>query len=459
MNDIDDDDEGAVQCDAEDLKLLGWRLFFRRFRRSRIFGRDFFWPQPGPFLDGPMGASFQSLPLPPSSSHVTLQHSISLNDTFLRVLPIPSSLQSDVQSSSVQSLPPQALHCPISRSVSSSFAASLRELEKCGWYWGPMTWEDAEVKLKGKPDGSFLVRDSSDPRYILSLSFRSQSITHHTRMEHYRGTFSLWCHPKFEDRCQSVVEFIERAIMHSKNGKFLYFLRSRVPDQEDSMAATAAVSPSEYLQPSASTAQAFEENHLVSLDPIQQFTKWFEEASHCPAVGEANAMCLATCTKEGRPSARMLLLKGFGRDGFRFFTNYESRKGKELDSNPYATLVFYWEPLNRQVRIEGMVRRLPRDAAEEYFHSRPKDSQIGALVSQQSTVIPNREPNNLYPRLSFLDSYRGGYILKPDIIEFWQGQTNRLHDRLVFRKKACSTLTETECVQVEDGWVLQRLAP
>lgn len=128
---------------------------------------------------------------------------------------------------------------------------------QCGWYWGPMNWEDAELKLKGKPDGSFLVRDSSDPRYILSLSFRSQGVTHHTRMEHYRGkqntqvrdtkyvkiphmqndrytfacsgTFSLWCHPKFEDRCHSVVEFIERAIMHSKNGKFLYFLRSRVP--------------------------------------------------------------------------------------------------------------------------------------------------------------------------------------------------------------------------------------
>ncbi|KAJ0058562.1 hypothetical protein NL108_017067 [Boleophthalmus pectinirostris] len=92
-----------------------------------------------------------------------------------------------------------------------------------------MSWEDAELKLKEKPDGSFLVRDSSDPRYILSLSFRSQSVTHHTRMEHYRGTFSLWCHPKFEDRCHSVVEFIERAIAHSKNGRFLYFLRSRVP--------------------------------------------------------------------------------------------------------------------------------------------------------------------------------------------------------------------------------------
>ncbi|XP_066555008.1 suppressor of cytokine signaling 7 isoform X2 [Amia ocellicauda] len=155
------------------------------------------------------------------------RRSLSLLDTFLRALPRSSPSQTDAPPTSVQAPPP--LLCPLSRPDASSFAASLRELEKCGWYWGPMNWEDAEMKLKGKPDGSFLVRDSSDPRYILSLSFRSQSITHHTRMEHYRGTFSLWCHPKFEDRCHSVVEFIERAIMHSKNGKFLYFLRSRVP--------------------------------------------------------------------------------------------------------------------------------------------------------------------------------------------------------------------------------------
>uniref|UniRef100_A0A3B5AWF6 Suppressor of cytokine signaling 7 n=1 Tax=Stegastes partitus TaxID=144197 RepID=A0A3B5AWF6_9TELE len=174
-----------------------------------------------------VGASMQSLPprpmaLPPSLS--TIQHSLSLNDTFLRGLPRPIPLRPDGH-------PPPRLapRCPLSRPDAGSFATSLRELEKCGWYWGPMNWEDAEMKLKGKPDGSFLVRDSSDPRYILSLSFRSQGVTHHTRMEHYRGTFSLWCHPKFEDRCHSVVEFIERAIMHSKNGKFLYFLRSRVP--------------------------------------------------------------------------------------------------------------------------------------------------------------------------------------------------------------------------------------
>eukprot|EP00062_Callorhinchus_milii_P018573 gi/632972312/ref/XP_007902595.1/ PREDICTED: suppressor of cytokine signaling 7 [Callorhinchus milii] len=166
-----------------------------------------------------VGASLQSLPLPPPPPpHTSIQHSLSLNDTLLQNA-VPQSREMAVQ--------PQ--HCPLSRRDPNTFAASLRELEKCGWYWGPMNWDDAEMKLKGKPDGSFLVRDSSDPRYILSLSFRSQGITHHTRMEHYRGTFSLWCHPKFEDRCQSVVEFIERAIIHSKNGKFLYFLRSRVP--------------------------------------------------------------------------------------------------------------------------------------------------------------------------------------------------------------------------------------
>ncbi|XP_055366481.1 suppressor of cytokine signaling 7 isoform X2 [Betta splendens] len=194
------------------------------------FADDIAGPQPGPFLVSVMGASLQSLPLPlpppPPPSHATIQHSLSLNDAFLRTLPHSNAPPA---SAPAPGRPPPSVLCALRRSEASNFTASLRELEKCGWYWGPMNWEDAEMKLKGKPDGSFLVRDSSDPRYILSLSFRSQGVTHHTRMEHYRGTFSLWCHPKFEDRCHSVVEFIERAIMHSKNGKFLYFLRSRVP--------------------------------------------------------------------------------------------------------------------------------------------------------------------------------------------------------------------------------------
>uniref|UniRef100_A0A8C4Z7R9 Suppressor of cytokine signaling 7 n=1 Tax=Gadus morhua TaxID=8049 RepID=A0A8C4Z7R9_GADMO len=181
-------------------------------RRSLSLLDDIVGPQPGSFLDSAMGASLQSLPLPlppPPPSHANAPSSHRMAPPSMRMAP-PTML------------------CPL-RAEASNFTASLRELEKCGWYWGPMNWEDAEMKLKGRLDGSFLVRDSSDPRYILSLSFRSQGVTHHTRMEHYRGTFSLWCHPKLEDRCHSVVEFIERAIMHSKNGKFLYFLRSRVP--------------------------------------------------------------------------------------------------------------------------------------------------------------------------------------------------------------------------------------
>nr|KAF6296634.1 pyridoxamine 5'-phosphate oxidase [Myotis myotis] len=137
--------------------------------------------------------------------------------------------------------------------------------------------------------------------------------------------------------------------------------------------------------------EAFEEAQLTSLDPLKQFAAWFEEAIACPDIGEANAMCLATCTRDGKPSARMVLLKGFDKDGFRFFTNFESRKGKELDSNPFASLVFYWEPLNRQVRVEGPVKKLPEEEAACYFHSRPKSSQIGAVVSHQSSVIPDRE--------------------------------------------------------------------
>ncbi|XP_007483077.2 pyridoxine-5'-phosphate oxidase [Monodelphis domestica] len=215
--------------------------------------------------------------------------------------------------------------------------------------------------------------------------------------------------------------------------------------------------------------EAFEEEHLASLDPIKQFAAWFDEASRCPDVGEANAMCLATCTRDGKPSARMLLLKGFGKDGFNFFTNFESRKGKELDSNPFASLVFYWEPLSRQVRIEGKVKRLPEEEAECYFHSRPKSSQIGAVVSRQSSVIPNREylrKKNEEVHKLYLEQevpkpdYWGGYVLYPEVIEFWQGQTNRLHDRIVFRR------LQPEEAQIgpmthrgADDWFYERLSP
>ncbi|XP_010864481.1 pyridoxine-5'-phosphate oxidase [Esox lucius] len=215
--------------------------------------------------------------------------------------------------------------------------------------------------------------------------------------------------------------------------------------------------------------ECFEENQLVSLDPIKQFGDWFDQATKCPEIGEPNAMCLATSTKDGRPSARMVLLKGYSDEGFRFFTNYESRKGGELESNPQACLCFYWEPINRQIRIEGKVKRIPYQSSCDYFHSRPKSSQIGAVVSRQSTPVPDR--NHLRQKNAELEEkykdtdvpmpdYWGGYIVMPDLIEFWQGQTNRLHDRIVFtRPKTGESVLEDYQHPAEAGWVYQRLSP
>ncbi|XP_076855328.1 pyridoxine-5'-phosphate oxidase [Brachyhypopomus gauderio] len=215
--------------------------------------------------------------------------------------------------------------------------------------------------------------------------------------------------------------------------------------------------------------ECFVEDRLASLNPIKQFGEWFGQATACLEIGEPNAMCLATASKDGRPSARVVLLKSFSDEGFVFFTNYESRKGNELESNPHACLVFYWEPLHRQIRIEGTVEKTPPETSCEYFHSRPKGSQIGAVVSQQSTVMPDREyMRQRYAALEekYKDSevpmpdYWGGYIVKPFQIEFWQGQTNRLHDRIVFTKPKEGE-TEPGAMQhrAEGGWLYHRLAP
>lgn len=224
--------------------------------------------------------------------------------------------------------------------------------------------------------------------------------------------------------------------------------------------------------------ECFEESQLVSLDPITQFGTWFDEATKCPEIGEANAMCIATATSDGRPSARMVLLKGFSQEGFRFFTNYQSRKGSELENNPYACLVFYWEPLNRQVRIEGSVERIPYQSSCDYFHSRPKSSQIGAVVSRQSSPVPDRNylrQKNAELEEKYKDSevpmpdYWGGYMVKPYYVEFWQGQTNRLHDRIVFTRPGARWAgpdpgragPDPDAFQhaAEGGWVFQRLSP
>lgn len=192
----------------------------------------------------------------------------------------------------------------------------------------------------------------------------------------------------------------------------------------------------------------------VDRDPLRQFSRWFDEAT---AAGEAepNAMTLATATVDGRPSARVVLLKGVDGGGFVFYTNTRSKKGEDLAANPAAALVFFWPTIERQVRIEGMTHAVTRAESQAYFSTRPRESRIGAWASEQSRVITSREALEV----SFLNRARefgdgeiplpdhwGGYRLLPDRVEFWQGRENRLHDRILF-------------VLEGQAWTIRRLSP
>lgn len=200
--------------------------------------------------------------------------------------------------------------------------------------------------------------------------------------------------------------------------------------------------------------QALTEDSVLQ-DPIQQFQVWLQEAITAEAE-EPTVFVLSTASKEGQPSARVVLLKDVANGGFTFFTNYDSRKGRELAQNPLASITFFWASLERQVRIDGSVEKIPPQLSEAYFHSRPKGSQIGAWASPQSQEIESRkvlEESDSYYTSKFADAelvprpeHWGGYKLIPAKIEFWQGRPNRLHDRIVYER-------------ADDAWKLKRLAP
>ncbi|XP_012228679.1 pyridoxine/pyridoxamine 5'-phosphate oxidase-like [Linepithema humile] len=216
-------------------------------------------------------------------------------------------------------------------------------------------------------------------------------------------------------------------------------------------------------------SETFTENSLISKEPIGQFKAWFDQACNTPQILEPNAMLVATATRDGVPSMRAVLLKGYSNEGFKFYTNYDSRKGRELSNNPRAALTFYWEPLKRSIRIEGIVEKTSAEDSDRYFQSRPYVSQIGAIASNQSKVIANRETLMIRER-ELLAQFPegqvkrpdcwGGYLVVPHFIEFWQGQSDRLHDRIRFRRPKPNEIIDNILVhEGKDGWVYERLSP
>lgn len=200
------------------------------------------------------------------------------------------------------------------------------------------------------------------------------------------------------------------------------------------------------------TKQTLDKND-VNADPILQFERWFKEAVEA-RVNEPNAMCISTVSSDGQPSARIVLLRNFDKEGFVFYTNYNSRKGTEINENPKAALLFFWPELERQVRVEGILKKQSPVESTRYFDSRPRESKLGAWASEQSKPIDSRlildqayqENSKKYPGEVPRPPFWGGYVLMPERIEFWQGRANRLHDRILYSLE-------------NKNWKTERLSP
>lgn len=226
---------------------------------------------------------------------------------------------------------------------------------------------------------------------------------------------------------------------------------------------------SDMRKPYRDQDDGIEESQLASKDPIKLFEAWFNMAKESGTIYEPNAFSICTASKDGQPSSRMVLLKGFGQDGFRFFTHYSSQKGQNITENPKVAMLFYWDSFNRQVRVQGKAEKLPDQVGEDYFKRRPQSSQIGAAISDQSSIIESREAlmkryDDLKAKLGDAIPPKpatwGGYLVVPESFEFWQGNTNRVHDRIIFRRLADGEKVDGKLVrEAENGWVMERMLP
>lgn len=248
--------------------------------------------------------------------------------------------------------------------------------------------------------------------------------------------------------------FVERGIRMSTSNK-----------GEQGSGSVAGRDLSDMRKPYRDLDDGLEESKLPSLDPIQLFDAWFNAVKESKSVYEPNAFSICTADVSGQPSSRMVLLKGFDNEGFRFFTHYSSQKGRNIAENPKVAMLFYWDSFNRQVRIEGCANKLSKEIAETYFEKRPLSSQIGAAISDQCSTIESRDA--LMKKYTDLETELngqapskpetwGGYLVVPNRFEFWQGNTNRVHDRIIFRKPRND---DEKSNLPSNGWVMERLLP